>query len=46
MYCCNIVAIPYKNFKHKIRLTKKYLGKYKVEDLGNVLYMEKRARTS
>lgn len=37
-----ILAIPYKNFRHKIRLTKRYLENYKIEDLGGVLYMEKR----
>jgi hypothetical protein len=41
----NVMAIPYKNFKQKIRLSKKYLKEYKVEDLGGVLYMEKRQRS-
>lgn len=36
------IAIPYKNFKQKIRLTKKYIKLYTIEDLGGVLYMERR----
>ena len=36
-----VLAIPYKNFKHKIRLTKKYLKEYNIQDLGGVLYMIK-----
>lgn len=36
------IAIPYKSFKHKIKLTKKYIKLYTIEDLGGVLYMERR----
>lgn len=39
----SVIAIPYKNFKHKIKLTKKFINKYKIEDLGGVLYMERRS---
>lgn len=38
------MAIPYKSFKEKIRLTKRYLGKYHIEDWDGVLYMELKAR--
>lgn len=38
------MAIPYKKFKEKIQLVKKYERKYKIEDLGGVLYMERRER--
>lgn len=37
-----IIAIPYKTFKQKIKLTKKYIKNYRIEDLEGVLYMEKR----
>lgn len=37
-----IIAIPYRTFKQRIQLTKKYLKEYTVEDLGGVLYMKKR----
>lgn len=48
-YCGpNIMAIPYKNFKERMRITKLYLDKYKIEDFGNglngILYMELKAR--
>lgn len=38
----NVIAIPYKTFKQKIRLTKKYLKEYNIQDLGGILYMQKR----
>lgn len=37
-----IIVIPYKSFKQKIRLTKEYSTRYKIQDLGGVLYMERR----
>lgn len=37
-----IIAIPYKTFKQRIRVTKEYERRYKIEDLGGVLYMERR----
>lgn len=37
-----ILGIPYSTFKEKIKLTKKYLKKYNITDLGGVLYMEKK----
>ncbi|MCT8978294.1 flavoprotein [Clostridium sp. CX1] len=38
-----VIAIPYKSFKEKIRLTKRYTKYYFIEDLGGVLYMERRS---
>lgn len=35
-----IIAIPYKTFKEKIKLTKEYSRNYYIEDLNGVLYME------
>jgi len=37
-----IIAIPYKTFKQKIRITKEYSKRYKIEDLGGILYMERK----
>lgn len=42
-----IAAVPYKNFKEKIRITKKFGEKYHIEDFSmdsvrGVLYMERR----
>lgn len=37
-----IIAIPYNTFKQRIRVTKEYERRYKIEDLGGVLYMERR----
>ena len=37
-----IIAISYKTFKEKIKLTKEYSRNYYIEDLGGVLYMESR----
>lgn len=37
-----ILGIPYRNFKHRIQLTKKYIKNYKIQDLGGVLYLEKK----
>jgi len=34
-----VLAIPYKSFKKKIRLTKRYSRRYKIQDLGGILYM-------
>lgn len=36
------MALPYRSFKERIRLTKKYIKLYTIEDLGGVLYMERR----
>lgn len=36
------MAIPYRSFREKIRLTNKYLKAYRIEDLGEFLYMERR----
>lgn len=36
------MALPYRSFKERIRLTKKYIRIYTIEDLGGVLYMERR----
>jgi hypothetical protein len=41
-----ILVEPYKNFKQKISLTKKYMNQYKVEDLGGILYLEKKGVVS
>ena len=42
-----IIALPYKNFKQKIRITRKFERIYHIEDLSmdstvGILYMEKR----
>lgn len=37
-----VILIPYKDFRHKIRITKKYLNMYKIEDWEGMLYMKKR----
>ncbi|MCH3962671.1 MAG: flavoprotein [Clostridium sp.] len=42
-----IMAVPYKNFKEKIKITKEYGGMYHIEDLNmystrGILYMERR----
>lgn len=42
-----ILAVPYKNFKEKIQITKEYGGMYHIEDLTmdssrGILYMERR----
>lgn len=42
----NIEVIPYRNFKEKMRITKKYSGCAKVEDLGNAIYVLKVVRIS
>lgn len=41
-YGIEVIAIPYRNFKHKIRITKRFLKDYKIQDLGGILYMERR----
>ncbi|MCI1800181.1 flavoprotein [Clostridium sp.] len=43
----NIIVVPYKNFKEKIRITKRFERKYHIEDLAEdavcgVLYMERK----
>lgn len=37
-----VIALPYKSCKEKIRITKKNLGKYYIEDLGGVLLLKAR----
>ena len=37
-----VILIHYKDFKQKIRITKKYLSMYKIEDWEGMLYMKKR----
>ena len=42
-----IIALPYRNFKQKIRITKKFERIYHIEDLSmdstvGILYMERR----
>jgi len=44
-----IMAVPYKNFKEKIKITKEYSGMYRIEDLNmystrGILYMERRGK--
>lgn len=39
-----IEVIPYRTFKEKIALTKKLTGNYKYEDLGNLIYIERKER--
>ena len=44
-----ILVMPYKNFKEKIRITKKFERIYHIEDLSmdstvGILYMERRKR--
>ena len=40
--CLFIVeAVPYKNFKEKINITKKNLGKGKMEVHKNIIYIER-----
>jgi hypothetical protein len=39
----DIIAIRYKNFRHKIRIIKKYIKDYKIEDTGYILYMKIRS---
>lgn len=36
-----IEVVHYKSFKEKIRITKKLTGKFKVEDLENLIYIER-----
>lgn len=38
------MSIPYANFKHRIKITKKYEKKYHIENLGGYLYMVRRER--
>lgn len=45
-----IIVVPYKNFKEKIRLTKKFDKHYHIEDFSmnstrGVLYMERREKS-
>lgn len=37
-----ILGIPYRTFKEKISITKMYLKEYKIQDLGGVLYLERK----
>ena len=44
-----IIALPYRNFKQKIRITKKFEKTYHIEDLAmdstvGILYMERRKK--
>lgn len=36
-----IEAIPYRNFKEKINITKKYYAKAKIEVYNNYIYVER-----
>jgi hypothetical protein len=38
------MIIPYKNFKERIRLTKKYLKNYYIENLDGYLYLVRREK--
>ncbi|MCR3759206.1 flavoprotein [Clostridium felsineum] len=40
-----IVGLPYRDFKHKIKLTNMHLKDYYVSDLGGVLFMERRCQS-
>jgi len=40
-----VVAIPYRTFKERIRITKQYEKKYNIVDLGRVLYMERKEKS-
>ncbi|MBY6756401.1 hypothetical protein HYH82_03595 [Clostridium botulinum] len=37
-----VMVLPYKTFKERIRLTKRYEKDYKIENLGQFLYMVRR----
>ncbi|EDS77343.1 hypothetical protein CBC_A0793 [Clostridium botulinum C str. Eklund] len=37
-----VIAIPYRTFKEKIKLTKRFRNGYRIQDLGGVLYMERK----
>lgn len=37
----NVEVIPYKSFKDKVRIAKKYEGCAKVEDMGGYIYVMK-----
>lgn len=37
-----VTAIPYKSFKEKMRIVKKYTNAYKIDDYDEFLYLERR----
>ncbi|WP_080443328.1 hypothetical protein [Clostridium botulinum] len=37
-----ILVLPYRNFKHRIRLTKRYEKDYSIENMNGYLYMVRR----
>lgn len=39
-----IIALPYRSFKERIRITKRYERRYKITDLGGLLYMERKMK--
>ncbi|WP_446897452.1 hypothetical protein ACSVC9_10540 [Clostridium sp. LBM24168] len=46
-----IIAVPYKNFRQKVRIIKKFEKRYHIEDLAGdaaygVLYMERKDRNA
>ncbi|WP_163243861.1 hypothetical protein [Clostridium sporogenes] len=38
-----VLILPYKDFKHRIRLTKRYEKNYRIENMNGYLYMVRRA---
>lgn len=38
------IVLPYKNFRHRIRLTKEHEKDYKIENLDGYLYMVRREK--
>jgi|GEM_PF-1477897 len=38
------MSMPYRNFKHRIKLTKKYEKNYHIENMDGYLYMVRRDR--
>ncbi|WP_185903731.1 hypothetical protein [Hathewaya massiliensis] len=37
-----VMAIPYKTFKERIRLTNEYLDAYHIENMNGFLYLQKK----
>ncbi|QRI54883.1 hypothetical protein [Clostridium botulinum] len=37
-----VIILPYKDFKHRIRLTKYYEKDYSIENMNSYLYMVRR----
>ncbi|HIE5671653.1 hypothetical protein [Clostridium botulinum] len=38
-----VIVLPYKTFKERIRLTKRYERNYVIENMGQFLYMVRRS---